>query len=73
MKKLLVPRSELAEVMLSFKKAFYTAGVFSMFINMLGLIPSIYMLQVYDRVLQSRNETTLLMLTVILLGFYVVS
>lgn len=70
MKKLLVPKTELAEVLLSFKKAFYSAGVFSMFINMLGLIPSIYMLQVYDRVLQSRNETTLAMLTVILLGFY---
>jgi len=70
MKKLLVPKTELAEVLLSFKKAFYSAGVFSMFINMLGLIPSIYMLQVYDRVLQSRNETTLVMLTVILLGFY---
>lgn len=70
MKKLLVPKTELAEVLLSFKKAFYSAGIFSMFINMLGLIPSIYMLQVYDRVLQSRNETTLAMLTVILLGFY---
>jgi len=42
-----------------------------MFINLLGLVPSIYMLQVYDRVLQSRNVTTLVMLTVILLGFYV--
>lgn len=41
-----------------------------MFINLLGLIPSIYMLQVYDRVLQSRNVTTLVMLTVIMLGFY---
>jgi len=70
MKKLLLPKTELNEVLLSFKKAFYSAGIFSMFINMLGLIPSIYMLQVYDRVLQSRNETTLMMLTVILLGFY---
>ncbi|MCK6411713.1 MAG: type I secretion system permease/ATPase [Azonexus sp.] len=72
MKKLLLPKTELNEVLLSFKKAFYSAGIFSMFINMLGLIPSIYMLQVYDRVLQSRNETTLMMLTVILLGFYAI-
>lgn len=42
-----------------------------MFINLLGLVPSIYMLQVYDRVLQSRNVTTLIMLTIIMLGFYV--
>lgn len=71
MKKMITPRTELAEVLFSFRKTFYTAGLFSMFINMFGLIPSIYMLQVYDRVLQSRNETTLIMLTVIMLGFYV--
>ena len=67
----MMPRTELAEVLFSFRKAFYTAGLFSMFINLLGLVPSIYMLQVYDRVLQSRNVTTLVMLTVIMLGFYV--
>lgn len=71
MKKMMMPRSELADVMLSFRKAFYTAGLFSMFINMLGLVPSIYMLQIYDRVLQSRNVTTLVMLTVIMIGFYI--
>ncbi len=70
MKKTMTPRTELAEVLFSFRKAFYTAGLFSMFINLLGLVPSIYMLQVYDRVLQSRNVTTLVMLTVIMLGFY---
>lgn len=68
----MMPRTELAEVLFSFRKAFYTAGVFSLFINMLGLVPSIYMLQVYDRVLQSRNVTTLIMLTVIMVGFYVI-
>ncbi len=71
MKKRMLPPTELVNVLVSFKKAFYTAGLFSMFINMLGLIPSIYMLQVYDRVLQSRNITTLVMLTTIMLGFYV--
>jgi ATP-binding cassette, subfamily C, bacterial exporter for protease/lipase len=71
MKKAITPRSELTTVIYSFRRMFYTAGLFSMFINMIGLVPSIYMLQVYDRVLQSRNETTLLMLTVILIGFYV--
>ena len=70
MKKTMMPRTELAEILFSFRKAFYTAGLFSMFINVIGLVPSIYMLQVYDRVLQSRNVTTLVMLTVIMLGFY---
>ena len=71
MKKAMMPRTELAEVLFSFRKAFYTAGLFSMFINVLGLVPSIYMLQVYDRVLQSRNITTLLMITGIMIVFYV--
>ncbi|MDD2741754.1 MAG: type I secretion system permease/ATPase [Rhodocyclaceae bacterium] len=66
-----MPKTELAEVLFSFRKAFLTAGLFSMFINVIGLVPSIYMLQVYDRVLQSQNTTTLIMLTVIMLGFYV--
>jgi ATP-binding cassette subfamily C exporter for protease/lipase len=70
MKKMMMPRTELAEVLFSFRKAFMTAGLFSMFINIIGLVPSIYMLQVYDRVLQSQNVTTLIMLTVIMLGFY---
>src|SRR5574343_483674 len=67
---MMLPRTELNSVLFSFRKTFVVAGVFSLFINMLGLIPSIYMLQVYDRVLQSRNETKLAMLTVLLLGFY---
>lgn len=72
MKKMMMPRTELNEVLFSFRKAFYTAGLFSMFINLIGLVPSLYMLQVYDRVLQSRNVTTLVMLTIIMLGFYVI-
>jgi PrtD family type I secretion system ABC transporter len=40
-------------------------AVFSCVINLLGLVGSIYMLQVYDRVLSSRSETTLLFLTLI--------
>ena len=40
-------------------------ALFSLCSNVLMLIPSIYMLQVYDRVITSRNAYTLLMLTVI--------
>jgi len=71
MKKLLAPRKELESILVSFRKSFLTVGLFSFCINLLMLVPSIYMLQVYDRVLMSRNETTLLMLTVIMLGLYV--
>lgn len=40
--------------------------------NLLLLVPSIYMLEVYDRVLTSRNQFTLLMLTLIILFLYVI-
>ncbi len=63
--------SELAETLRQFYKPIGALWLFSLFINILGLTPSIYMLQVYDRVLASRNEMTLLMLTVIMLGLYV--
>ncbi|MBC3909558.1 MULTISPECIES: type I secretion system permease/ATPase [Undibacterium] len=68
--KLKLPQTEIAQVLMTFKSAFRTVGIFSAIINMLMLAPSLYMLQVYDRVLQSRNEITLLMLTLLMLGAY---
>jgi len=64
------PQNEIAQVLTSFKKTFRNIGVFSAVINMLMLMPAIYMLQLYDSVLTSRNEMTLLMLTLIMLGAY---
>lgn len=65
------PQNEVAQVLASFRKTFRNIGVFSAVINMLMLMPAIYMLQLYDSVLTSRNEMTLLMLTLIMLGAYV--
>jgi ATP-binding cassette subfamily C exporter for protease/lipase/ATP-binding cassette subfamily C protein EexD len=45
------------------RHAFYIVGIFSFFINILLLTTSIYMLQVYDRVLASRSYDTLIYLT----------
>lgn len=64
------PQGELIDALLKFKSAFRSVGIFSFIVNMLMLVPSIYMLQVYDRALPSRNETTLLMLTLIMLGLF---
>jgi len=65
-----VPNNEIVQALASFKSAFRTVGIFSAIINLLMLIPSLYMMQVYDRVLGSRNEITLLMLTLMMLGGY---
>ena len=64
------PKNELALALGSCKGAFKTVGVFSAIINLMLLVPSLYMLQVYDRVLASRNQTTLLMLTIMVLGAF---
>ena len=40
-------------------RAFATAGLFSLLINTLMLAPSLYMLQIYDRVLPGQNQLTL--------------
>jgi ATP-binding cassette subfamily C protein EexD len=47
------------------RSSFVYAGFFSLFINLLLLLPTIYMLQIYDRVLSSGSESTLLMLSVV--------
>src|SRR5450830_919095 len=70
MKKLLNPKNEIVQILQGFRRTFYTIGVFSAITNLLMLAPSLYMLQVYDRVLASRNEVTLLMLTLMILGAY---
>ena len=66
-------RSELGEALHRFRTTFYCLAAFSCVINVLALTPSLYMLQVYDRVLASGNETTLLMLTLLVLGLFLLS
>ena len=63
-------QSELTNALQGTKPAFLMLLFFSSVINMLMLAPAIYMLQVYDRVLASRNTTTLLMLTLLIIGLY---
>ncbi|WP_312515925.1 type I secretion system permease/ATPase [Massilia sp.] len=63
-------KNDIAAALRGFKSTFITIGVFSAITNLLALVPSLYMLQVYDRVLASRNEITLLMLTVMMLGAF---
>lgn len=65
-----IPRNEIADAIRTRGKVFWTVGIFTAFINLLMLVPSVYMLQVYDRVLPSRNEITLLMLTLIMLCMF---
>ena len=51
------------ELVAKFRPFFLYAGLFSLAINLLLLVPPLYMLQVFDRVITSRSEETLLALT----------
>jgi ATP-binding cassette subfamily C exporter for protease/lipase len=63
-------RGELSMALSDFRGVLLAVGSFSFAINILLLVPAIYMLQVYDRVLSSRNEVTLYMLTLIMVGLF---
>ena len=60
--------SELAAARAASRQAIVAAFFFSALVNVLMLTAPLYMLQVYDRVLVSRSEETLLALT-LLMGF----
>lgn len=54
------------------RSAVFPAALFSMFLNLLMLVPSLYMLQVYDRVLSTGSVPTLVVLTVITVFLFMV-
>ncbi len=56
-------RSELTGVLWSLRREFAMVGIFSMLTNLLLLVPTLYMLQIFDRVMVSRNQLTLLFLS----------
>ncbi|MFN3786379.1 MAG: ABC transporter transmembrane domain-containing protein, partial [Thiothrix sp.] len=66
------PQSELKKLLLLSRKSFFYVALFSFFINMLFLTPTLYMLQVYDRVVGSGSLSTLLMITLIVVAMYAV-
>lgn len=54
------------------RNSFASVGFFSMFVNMLMLVPPMYMLQVYDRVLTTQSVDTLVMLTLVVVLLFIV-
>ncbi|MQT85425.1 type I secretion system permease/ATPase [Pseudomonas sp. FSL R10-2964] len=61
----------LIHALADYKSILVSVGCFTALINILMLVPSIYMLQVYDRVLSSQNTTTLAMLSFRVVGFFI--
>ena len=65
-----VRRSELGEALRTCRSAFVGVGVMSCMINLLYLTGSLFMLEVYDRVLPSRSVPTLIGLAILAGGMY---
>ena len=59
------PRSELLAALAACRHAFLGVGAFSVLVNVLMLTGSLYMLEVYDRVLPSRSVPTLVALSLL--------
>jgi len=66
------PPSELALAFEPLKPVILKAIGFSTLISLLALAPTVYMLEVYDRVVNSRSGMTLVMLTVMIVLAYAV-
>lgn len=64
--------SELHEAVLSLKPHYWRAFRFALLSALLVLAPTGYMLEVYDRVVNSRSHMTLAMLTVLVVMAYIV-
>lgn len=65
-------RSELTSTLWGFRREFLIVGAFSLVANVLMLAPTLYMLQVYDRVLTSQSELTLLVMSLLTLFLFAV-
>jgi PrtD family type I secretion system ABC transporter len=61
-------RSELSQAFVLCRPALLCAAAFSLVVNILMLTGSLYMMQIYDRVLSSQSGETLVFLTLIALG-----
>ncbi|XOB61308.1 type I secretion system permease/ATPase [Campylobacterota bacterium DY0563] len=64
-------KNEIKNAIFESKKTIIVAGIFSFFINLLMLVPPLYMLQLYDRVITSRSEETLIMLTSLVIVLFI--
>ena len=63
-------RDELVAARRQSRRYYWFVAVFSFFVNLLMLTGPLYMLQIYDRVLGSRSEATLLALSVLVVFLY---
>ncbi len=65
-------RSELSATLWAFRQEFIVCTIFTAVVNLLMLTPTVYMLQLFDRVMASGSEFTLGAVTLVALFFFAV-
>lgn len=65
-------KTNLGKILLNFKREFWTAVAISAVVNLLMLTPTLYMLQIFDRVMISQSVLTLVAITLVIILFYAV-
>ena len=61
----------LSGVLKECKQAFWLTAWLTLLVELLSIAPVLYMINMYDRVMTSRSEVTLVSLTVLIVGLYV--
>lgn len=64
-------RSQIVQYLMRSRSTLAWVGLFSAVVNILGLTGSLYMLEVYDRVLASRSVPTLVAISTLALGLFI--
>lgn len=64
-------RGDIGRALWAQRRAWAVVALFSMVVSVLLLTPTLYMLQVYDRVMVSRSELTLLVVSLVTLFLFV--
>ena len=62
--------SQFRQLLASHRYSLGYVALFSLFINLLFLVPPLYMLQIYDRVLTSRSSETLVVITFVVVWLF---
>lgn len=65
-------QSSVAQALAKCRGAFWAVALFSLCVNLLMLSLPIYLIQVFTRVLGSRSEETLILLTIVAIGAFAV-
>jgi ATP-binding cassette subfamily C exporter for protease/lipase len=67
------PARDIDAALLRYRHIFWIIAAFSGVINLLLITPAIYAMQLFDRVMNSHNITTLVVLTLLALGLFTLS